>query len=134
MNRHVTRPVFVHEAAVYDSDERFLAIAVPFLHGGLSAGEPTLLAVESRLRELVRGALGGLNGLTVVHRTEPAANPLSTLQSNWQLLHQYLDSGAVPIRMLGAVPHPGTGAGWSSWTHYEACINDLFAEIPAWGL
>jgi hypothetical protein len=32
----------LHEAAVYEGDEQFLAVAVAFLQGGLDAGEPTV--------------------------------------------------------------------------------------------
>jgi hypothetical protein len=41
------RAGFRHEAAIYASDEEFLALAVPFLADGIAAGEPALLAVPA---------------------------------------------------------------------------------------
>ncbi len=48
---------FEHWACVYDDDQQFLDTAVPFLAGGLAAGEP-VLAVTSRANlELIGAAL-----------------------------------------------------------------------------
>ena len=47
-----------HWACVYDDDQQLLQTAVPFLAGGLAAGEP-VLAVTSRANlELIGAALG----------------------------------------------------------------------------
>ncbi|MBT2398010.1 MEDS domain-containing protein [Streptomyces sp. ISL-100] len=35
---------FVHHASLYDGDEAFLAMALPFAEEGLDAGEPVLAA------------------------------------------------------------------------------------------
>jgi len=50
-------PRLVHAAAIYGSDEAFLAMVVPFLRAGVGAGEPTLLRVEPHRRQLVRNAI-----------------------------------------------------------------------------
>lgn len=50
---------FVHHAALYDSDEAFLAMAMPFLSAGLAAGEPVLATTTSANLELLHDALGG---------------------------------------------------------------------------
>jgi hypothetical protein len=36
---------YFHEALLYDSDEEFLAVALPFLQDGVAAGEPVLVAL-----------------------------------------------------------------------------------------
>jgi hypothetical protein len=42
------RPGYLHEAVLYDSDEEFLGVVVPFLQGGVAAGEPCLVASARR--------------------------------------------------------------------------------------
>ena len=60
------RAGFRHEAALYASDEEFLALAVPFLADGIAAGDPTLLAVPAPLQRRVQEALGDPAGLTLL--------------------------------------------------------------------
>ena len=38
---------YLHEAVLYDSDEEFLGVVVPFLQEGAAVGEPCLVALES---------------------------------------------------------------------------------------
>jgi hypothetical protein len=47
----------LHEAAVYDGDEQFLAMVVPFLQGGLDAGAPTVVSLDDSRNDLVRSAV-----------------------------------------------------------------------------
>ncbi|WP_436756731.1 anti-sigma factor RsbA family regulatory protein [Streptosporangium sp. V21-05] len=48
----------IHQAAVYDSDGRFLAMALPFVRDGLAKGDPVMVATTSANLELLGGALG----------------------------------------------------------------------------
>ncbi|WP_433256032.1 anti-sigma factor RsbA family regulatory protein [Streptosporangium sp. CA-135522] len=48
----------VHQAAVYDSDQRFLAMALPFIRDGLAKGDPVMVATTSANLELLGDALG----------------------------------------------------------------------------
>ena len=36
---------YLHEAVLYDSDEEFLGVVVPFLQEGAAVGEPCLVAL-----------------------------------------------------------------------------------------
>jgi anti-sigma regulatory factor (Ser/Thr protein kinase) len=49
---------FVHHASIYGSDDEFLAMALPFISGGLAKGEPVLAATTSANLELLNEALG----------------------------------------------------------------------------
>jgi anti-sigma regulatory factor (Ser/Thr protein kinase) len=128
---------FRHEAALYGSDEEFLAVAVPFLADGIAAGEPTLLGVSAPLQRRVREALGDPAGLTLLGDGEQYVQPFTTLQRNYQMFTECVRT-AVPqvrqIRMIGAVPHPGVGASWEGWARYEAAINDLYGALPVWSI
>ena len=56
---------FVHQALIYDSDQEFMEVVLPFVGEGLSSGEPTLVAVQGRHVQNLRAALGGTpEGLT----------------------------------------------------------------------
>ena len=58
------RAGYVHEAVLYDSDEKFLDVVVPFLRQGVAAGEPCLVALAASATGLVRAAMGDTTGLT----------------------------------------------------------------------
>jgi hypothetical protein len=38
----------VHEAGFYSSDAEFLALIVPFVTGGIAAGEPVIIGYDDR--------------------------------------------------------------------------------------
>ena len=98
------RPGFRHEAALYGSDEEFLAVAAPFLAEGIAAGDPTLLAVPAPLQRRVKEALGDPAGLTLL-AGEQYRQPFSTLQRNYQMFLDHVGTGGRwirQIRMIGA--------------------------------
>jgi anti-sigma regulatory factor (Ser/Thr protein kinase) len=126
---------FFHEAAVYDTDEEFLGVVTPFLRAGVAAGEPTLLGVNRRQEGLVREALDGdVEGVTLLAGDAQYANPLSALRLNTALFSNHVEAGASRVRIVGEVPHPGTGAAWDGWVRYEAAINHLYSALPVWGI
>ena len=130
------RPGFRHEAALYGSDEEFLAVAAPFLAKAIAAGEPTLLAVPAPLQRRVKEALGDPAGLTLL-AGEQFRQPFSTLQRNYQMFLDHVGTGGRwirQIRMIGAIPEPGIGTQWDGWVRYEAAINDLSAALPVWSV
>jgi len=105
---------FRHEAALYGSDEEFLAVAAPFLAEGIAAGDPTLLAVPAPLQRRVKEALGDPAGLTLL-AGEQYRQPFSTLQRNYQMFLDHVGTGGRwirQIRMIGAIPEPGIGTQW----------------------
>jgi hypothetical protein len=55
---------YLHEAVLYESDEEFLGVVVPFLQEGVAVGEPCLVALRASTTGLVRAALGNTTGLT----------------------------------------------------------------------
>lgn len=125
---------YFHEAAFYGSDDELLAIAVPFVEGGIEAGEPTLVNLGDRNTALVRAALGDGAGVTYVAASDQYARPAATIASYRDLLASYVAGGATQVRVIGEVPHPGTGGDWSSWLRYEGAINHAFDDFPLWGL
>ena len=122
----------VHEAVLYDSNEEFLGVVVPFLQEGVAVGEPCLVALGSSTAGLVRAAVGDTAGLTFLD--DGYKRPASVIRSSRDLFAAHVADGAVQIRVVSEVPHPGIGAPWDGWARYEAAVNRAFAEFPLWGL
>jgi anti-sigma regulatory factor (Ser/Thr protein kinase) len=123
---------YLHEAVLYESDEEFLGVVVPFLQEGVAVGEPCLVALRASTTGLVRAALGNTTGLTFFD--DRYDRPASVIRSNRDLFTTHVANGASQIRVASEVPHPGVGAPWDGWARYEAAINHAYAEFPLWGL
>ncbi len=125
---------YFHELALYASDDELLDVVVPFLEGGLEAGEPTIVAFSERNAALVRRSIGEPAGLRYVDGTDQYARPATTIKGYRDLFAQHVAAGATQIRVVGDVPHPGTGHPWDAWARYEAVINRAYDDFPLWGL
>lgn len=125
---------YFHETAFYDSDDELAAIVVPFLRGGQEAGEPTLVTLNARNTALVREALGDVEGVAFVAGEARYRNPARTIVEYRAQFGALAAAGAEQIRIVGDVPHPGTGGCWQTWSRYEAAATSAFAEFPLWGL
>lgn len=121
------RAALVHEALVYDSDEAFLAIAVPFLRAGVAAGEPTLLGGDEHQQRLVCAALGDLPGLTLLDYSA-RGHSVTTLREIYLLRCAHIGDGATQIRVLGGIPH----VPWKAWARVEAAVNHFLSPLPIW--
>jgi anti-sigma regulatory factor (Ser/Thr protein kinase) len=129
---------YFHEALLYNSDEEFLAAALPFVQDGVVAGEPVVVALGERSAELVQAALGDTTGVAVYGGVGAGVgrydNPVGALRFYRETLTQHAAAGVGQVRVLGETPHPGLGQPWEWWARYEATANHAFAEFPLWGL
>lgn len=125
---------FFHEMALYGSDEELLEIVVPFLTEGLEAGEPVLATFGERNAALVRDALGDPEGIEFVPAPRQYRNPTLTIADYRRRFAAHRDAGAAQVRVVGDVPHTGTGACWDAWARYEGAANHAYEEFPVWGL
>ncbi|MHA6793609.1 anti-sigma factor RsbA family regulatory protein [Pseudonocardia bannensis] len=50
------------------------------------------------------------------------------------LLADHTARGAAQIRVVGDVPHPGSGVSWEEWARYEAAVHHAFDDFPIWGM
>ena len=132
MGTPTDRSGYRHEAVLYDSDEEFLGVVVPFLREGAAAGEPCLVALGAAATGLVREAVGDTTGLAFLG--DKYDRPASVIRANRELFAAHLTDGASRIRVASEVPHPGVGAPWDGWARYEAAVNHAYAEFPLWGL
>ncbi|HEX3790836.1 MAG TPA: sensor histidine kinase [Pseudonocardiaceae bacterium] len=125
---------YLHETAFYGSDEEFLAIVLPFVTGGVEAGEPTVVALAEHNAKLLHGELPRVAGITFMPATDQYARPATAIRGYRSLLAQHVAAGAEQIRVVGDVPHPGVGAPGDSWIRYEAAVNHAYDDFPLWGL
>jgi anti-sigma regulatory factor (Ser/Thr protein kinase) len=125
---------YYHEAVCYDTDEDLLAVAVPFLTGGIDAGEPTVVALGGHHAELVRAALPA--GLPVTYLTGGSvyARPAGAIRAYRKLLADYTAGGAAQIRIIGELPAEALGVTWDWWARYESAINHAYDEFPLWSM
>ncbi|KKK06864.1 sensor histidine kinase [Micromonospora sp. HK10] len=125
---------YFHEAVLYDSDEHLLAVVVPFLLGGVAAGEPAIVGFGERNAELVRRALPAGAEVTFLPGGEVYARPTSAIRSYRKLLAGYVAQGVGQIRIVGELPPIVFGATWDWWARYESAINHAYDDFPLWSM
>lgn len=122
-----------HDAAVYQSPEEFLAVALPFVEDGLAAGEPVLVALPPALAELVVTALPERDGgVSVIPYDDLYRRPAQGVQALQRLVTSQTPPEAGHIRVLGATPLPAARTSWQPWARFEAYLTSALAASPAW--
>ncbi|MGK5738056.1 anti-sigma factor RsbA family regulatory protein [Micromonospora sp. URMC 103] len=125
---------YYHEAIRYGRDEDLLAVVVPFLLGGVEAGEPTFVALGERTGGLVRSALPADSGVEFLAGGSVYARPTAAIRSYRELLKARVTAGAGQIRIVGELPPVAFGATWDWWARYESAINHAYDDFPLWSM
>jgi anti-sigma regulatory factor (Ser/Thr protein kinase) len=123
---------FRHGALVYESQDEYVACAVPFLTEGLEAGEGAVVAHTKPGLALMREALGSdAAHVTFVDVSSTYTRPARTLASYHQVYVEQL--GKSPsLRVVADVQFGLDPAEWDLWTAYEAVFNRAFSHLPVW--
>ncbi|MFC0003768.1 sensor histidine kinase [Micromonospora siamensis] len=125
---------YYHEAVCYGSDAELLAVTVPFLLGGVAAGEPTLVAFGPRSADLVRSALPADSGVQFLSGGDVYARPTGAIRSYRTLLTDLVAGGAGQIRIIGELAPETFGVTWDWWARYESAINHAYDDFPLWSM
>jgi anti-sigma regulatory factor (Ser/Thr protein kinase) len=125
---------YYHEAVCYGSDDDLLAVVVPFLLGGVAAGEPTVVSFGERNAALLRSALPADSGVEFLTGGDVYARPAAAIKSYQNLLASYVADGAEQIRIIGELPGPAFGPTWDWWARYESAINHAYDDFPLWSM
>ena len=125
---HVPR----HGAAVIGSDAELLAVALPFLDGGLRAGDLTVLTCPPDIVAAVTDALG--ERATVVE-SEPRMSLLGArapdaLSTCGRYLQRATEAGSGHLRVLAAVDFGSDPADWREGQRFESVFNRLMGDAP----
>jgi anti-sigma regulatory factor (Ser/Thr protein kinase) len=123
-----------HEAIYYGSEDELLAVVVPFLRGGVEAGEPTVVSLDDEKAELVRAAVPESSKITFLTTDELYARPAVAIKAYRDLMAGYVAGGAPRIRILGEVPHAALESTWDWWARYESAVNYAYDEFPLWSM
>jgi anti-sigma regulatory factor (Ser/Thr protein kinase) len=123
-----------HSALIYESDDEYLARAVPFLKAGLDAGEGAIVAHTRSGLARMREALGALApAVTFIDVGSSYTRPARALAAYHSVYAKQLQATptlrAVADVQFGPDPHE-----WDLWTGYEAVFNRSFGHLPAWVL
>lgn len=123
-----------HNALVYESQDEYLAVAVPFLTEGIEAGEGAIVAHTKPGLAVTREALGPVAaGVTFVDVSSAYTRPAQTLAVYHAVFALQLRKTAT-VRAVADVQFGPDPAEWDLWTGYEAVFNRSFGHLPAWVL
>ena len=123
-----------HNAIVYESDDEYLACAVPFLRDGLQAGEGAIVAHTKPGIAIMREALGpDAERVAFVDVSWAYTRPARTLAAYHEVYAEQLRRSH-RLRAVADVQFGPDPREWDLWTGYEAIFNRSFAHLPAWVL
>src|SRR4029453_1536223 len=123
---------FRHGALVYESQDQYVACAVPFLQEGLEAGEGAFVAHTRPGLALMREALGpDAAHVTFVDVSSAYTRPARTLASYHRVYVEQLEKFP-SLPTVADVQFGPAPAEWGLWTAYEAVFNRSFGHLPTW--
>ena len=124
-----------HDALLFDTDDRLVDVAVPFLLEGLDAGDAAVIATSVRTADVLREALGDHPLVHVLARGDVYRARTPTAITTFRRLAEERSAGGVTtVRVVGEVDFGRTERDWLEWQRYEAVINHALASWPLWGL
>ncbi len=124
-----TRQGYRHAALFFDSDQDFLAQAVPFLQAGLSAGEAGLVVCQEAHNALLARALPDDAHVLVLPRDAVYTRAAHVGVTYERLVHRLLAEGARGTRL---VSEPGYGSEpheWETWADFESVSNVTLSAL-----
>ena len=121
-----------HEAGFYGSDAEFLSLIVPFVTGGVAAGEPVVIGYDTRKCDLLRAALPRPDAVGFLGDASLYATPAGAIEAYRREFERHLSAGAEQIRIAGDVPHEGNGGRFAGWDRYESAVNAVWERYPVW--
>lgn len=125
--------MLIHEAMVYDTDERFVDVLAPFVAGGLVAEEKVCVVSRPSNIDLLRDALGAdAADIDFLDASDWYRTPARTIAGYHRTVDAARADGATRLRVVGEVEFGSSPAEHAAWTRYESILNSVFAAEPAW--
>ncbi|MCG5212575.1 MEDS domain-containing protein [Streptosporangium soli] len=122
---------FLHQATVYDSDEQFLRMALPFVADGLALNEAVMVTTTPANLELLADALGADGRL--VDYAETAYLGRRTVGRTTAFWRYWQRRGPGRVRVLAEPVWAGrTAHDVASWQRMESGLNLLLAGTDLW--
>jgi anti-sigma regulatory factor (Ser/Thr protein kinase) len=121
-----------HTALVYESQDEYLACAVPFLKEGIEVGEGAIVAHTKPGLAMMREALGAdAAQVTFVDVSSAYTRPARTLAAYHKVYVEQLQKTPW-VRAVADVQFGPDPTEWDLWTGYEALFNRSFGHVPSW--
>jgi anti-sigma regulatory factor (Ser/Thr protein kinase) len=129
-----TTETFRHEALLYDGEVGFLTGTLPFIRGGVAAGEPVLVVVSAAKIGLLRSALGGdADRVAFADMADVGANPARIIPA-WHDFVAAIDGGGSARGIGEPIWAERTPDELVECQRHETLLNLAFAGVPAWTL
>lgn len=125
--------LFEHRVLIYDSDDAYLASAVPFLAEGVAGADCVLVVTDERQTRLLRDALGQ-DAASVEFRDsgEWYRTPIDALQLYRAFVNERFERDAAWVRIIGEpVWDRRSAAEVRAWMRYESMLNLSLATLPS---
>lgn len=121
-----------HRVLMYESDDQYLASAVPFLQEGVARSEALLVVTASRQADMLRDVLGAdADRVDFRNSVNWYTTPTASVERYRAFVAQQFERGATWIRVIGEPVWTGrTQAEMVEWTRYESIVNLSFALAP----
>lgn len=127
---------FIHQTCIYESDEQFLAMAVPFIDDGLTRGDPVLVVTNSANLRLLRRVLSPRarqpDYAETAYFGRRTARRVSAFHRYWK---RYEGETAIDghVRILAEPVWTGRSAeDIADWYRMEAGLNAVLAGTNIW--
>jgi len=137
MSMNFTQPVneFRHEALLYAGMADFLAGTVPFVRGGVEAGEPVLVVESTAKIALLRAELGSdARSVVFADMADVGANPARIIPA-WRDFVKQHGAGGRRLRGIGEPIWNGrTPLELVECQRHESLLNTAFATGDPWWL
>lgn len=118
-----------HAVMFYHSDAEFRTAVADFVHEGVAAGEPVLVAAPGKRLDALRAGLDGAgDAVTFVDAIGVGANPARLVPA----YRQFIDAHpGRRLRLTGELMWPGRTAGEvAEIIRHEALVNLAFVGVP----
>ena len=126
------REALEHPAFLYGDIDSFLSVLVPFVTGGLEAGEPVVVVVAGEELEALRGEVDTPGeGVRWLDTRGWHPHPASRLRVFHDLVTDLLARGAPRLRLVGEPVWPaGPAEHVLEWERYESVLNEVLGPYP----
>lgn len=132
MTRTRLSRTFVHEAALYRSQEEAATLLVPFLQAGVDSGRPTFVGLPEPVRSTVLDAVGPARTRLSQLPAREDARPLTALGRTLELVERCVRGGVEEIRIVRGAPEKGLAEDWPGWARFEAALTHFCRGLPVW--
>ena len=127
-------PQVRHDAIMYDTPDALLQAAVPFVEGGLIAGEVVVVQVPEHTWSLLKPQLASTQQILLDPLNDVYGHPHQALWGLKQLVEEEVRDGATAVRALAEIPPKRLASDYADWGRTEALLNTALGRVDYWGL